>query len=53
MEQFLLQEAEKEARSRDIKTIITNFQERVSKNYNKKKIFLNNNIFLLIRILKK
>ena len=39
MEQFLLQEAEKEARSRDIKTIITNFQERVSKNYKKKKYF--------------
>lgn len=48
MEQFLLQEAEKEARTRDIKTIITNFQERVNKNYKKKKIkiFLNNNIFL-------
>ena len=42
MEQFLLQEAEKEARTRDIKTIITNFQERVSKNYKKK---LKKNIF--------
>jgi len=31
MEQFLLQEAEKETRTKDMKNIITNFQERVRK----------------------